>query len=50
METPEDAQYILDHTSCDGFWTGSSTERLPIERAVTETAKQFAALRFPKDR
>ena len=35
METPEDAQFMLDHTSCDGFWTGSSTERLPIERAVS---------------
>ena len=50
METPEDAQYILDHTTCDGFWTGSSTERLPIERAVTETAEQFAALRLPAAR
>jgi predicted TIM-barrel enzyme len=49
METPEDAQYILNHTSCDGFWTGSSTERLPIERAVTETAARFAALRFGTD-
>jgi predicted TIM-barrel enzyme len=50
METPEDTQFILDHTSCDGFWTGSSTERLPIERAVTETANQFAALKFPTQR
>lgn len=46
MESPEDAQYILDHTTCEGFWTGSSTERLPIERAVHETAMQFAALKF----
>jgi len=46
METPEDAQYILDHTSCHGFWTGSSTERLPIERAVGEAGRQFAALRL----
>jgi predicted TIM-barrel enzyme len=46
METPEDAQFMLDHTSCDGFWTGSSTERIPIERAVSETARTFAALRF----
>ena len=46
MENPPDAQYILDHTSCEGFWTGSSTERLPIERAVTATAKEFAALKF----
>jgi predicted TIM-barrel enzyme len=46
METPEDAQFLLDHTTCDGFWTGSSTERLPIERAVSETAARFAALGF----
>ncbi|MCR9290041.1 MAG: phosphoenolpyruvate hydrolase family protein [Bacteroidetes bacterium] len=48
MENPEDAQYILNHTSCDGIWTGSSTERIPIEKAVYSTAKEFADLRFPK--
>jgi predicted TIM-barrel enzyme len=46
METPEDAQFMLDHTTCHGFWTGSSTERLPIERAVSAEAAKFAALRF----
>lgn len=46
MESPDDAQYILDHTSCEGFWTGSSTERLPIERAVSAAAREFQALRF----
>jgi predicted TIM-barrel enzyme len=46
METPEDAQYMLDHTTGQGFWTGSSTERIPIEKAVAETAARFAALRF----
>ena len=46
METPEDAQYMLDHTSCEGIWTGSSTERIPIEKAVYEAAKRFADLRF----
>jgi predicted TIM-barrel enzyme len=50
METPEDAQYMLDHTTCDGFWTGSSTERIPIERAVSEAARTFAALRFSDSR
>lgn len=44
METVEDARYMLAHTSGDGFWTGSSTERLPIERAVLATAREFAAL------
>ena len=48
METVGDAQYMLDNTSADGFWTGSSTERLPIERAVTEAAEGFSALRFTK--
>ncbi len=47
LETPEDAQFILNHTSCDGIWTGSSTERIPIEQAVFSTAKKFADLRFP---
>ncbi|NND08779.1 MAG: hypothetical protein HKN87_20585 [Saprospiraceae bacterium] len=47
LENPVDAQYILDNTSCDGIWTGSSTERIPIERAVYKTAKEFADLRFP---
>ena len=47
METPEDAQYILNHTTGHGFWTGSSTERLPIERAVTAEAKRFRELEFP---
>ena len=47
LETPEDAQYILNHTSCDGIWTGSSTERIPIEKAVFAAAKEFADLRFP---
>ena len=48
METAEDSQYILDNTTCDGIWTGSSTERLPIEKAVYETAKKFADLRWSK--
>jgi len=46
LENPEDGQYMLDHTSGHGFWTGSSTERLPIERAVLATAGEFRAQRF----
>jgi predicted TIM-barrel enzyme len=49
METVADAQYMLDNTSAHGFWTGSSTERLPIERAVSDAANQFAALRFTNE-
>lgn len=46
MENPADAKYMLDHTSGHGFWTGSSTERIPIERAVTQAAREFTALKF----
>jgi predicted TIM-barrel enzyme len=50
METVEDARFMLANTSGDGFWTGSSTERLPIERAVLATAREFAALGFGEAR
>ena len=46
METAEDTQFLLDNTSCDGFWTGSSTERLPIEKAISAAAAEFAAVQF----
>ena len=46
METADDAQYILDHTATHGIWTGSSTERIPLERAITEAAGTFTALRY----
>jgi len=46
MENPPDAQFMLDNTSSHGFWTGSSTERLPIERAVTAIAQEFAGIQF----
>ena len=46
METHDDARYMLHNTSGHGFWTGSSTERLPIERAVLGAAQEFAALTF----
>ena len=46
LENPSDAKYILDNTSGHGFWTGSSTERLPVERAVSAAAKEFADIRF----
>lgn len=48
LETPEDGQYMLDNTSGHGIWTGSSTERLPIEKAVSEAGSRFANLRFSR--
>jgi len=39
---PDDAQYVLDHTTgVAGFFGASSMERLPTEVAITENMKRF---------
>ena len=42
---PEDAQYVLERTSgISGFFGASSTERLPVETAITEIMRCFKAV------
>jgi predicted TIM-barrel enzyme len=42
IATPDDAAYILKACgSCQGFYGASSLERLPVETALTETARMF---------
>ncbi len=42
---PADAQYVLTHAArADGFYGASSMERLPTERALTETVRSFTQL------
>jgi predicted TIM-barrel enzyme len=42
---PEDAAYVLERTTgVVGFFGASSMERLPTERAMTETMRRFKAL------
>ena len=49
MTEPEDAQYILDHTEgIVGFYGASSMERLPVEPAITNRMREFAAITFRK--
>lgn len=44
---PEDAQYILDHTSgIVGFFGASSIERLPTEVAITGCVRRFKEMRY----
>ena len=39
---PEDAEYVLDHTTgVAGFFGASSMERIPTEIAITENMKRF---------
>jgi predicted TIM-barrel enzyme len=47
---PEDAQYMLDHTSCDGVQLGSSIERMAIEKPLEERAASFKTGRIPNKR
>ena len=44
LVTSEDGQFVLDNTSAHGIWTGSATERIPIERAVLDVAGKFVKL------
>ena len=50
IATPEDAQYIFDHTEgIAGFFGASSIERLAVEPAIEEQARKFKRL-TPRDR
>jgi len=50
LSTPEDGQYILDHTNGHGLQTGSATERIPLEKAVYDTARGFKSLKMKPQR
>jgi predicted TIM-barrel enzyme len=50
LSNPEDAQYMLDHTICQGVQLGSSIERLAIERPLEERTRSFKAIRFSGER
>jgi len=46
IATPDDARLILQRCpSIHGFYGASSMERLPVEGALTETVRRFAAIR-----
>lgn len=46
IATPDDASFILERCpGCDGFYGASSMERLPTERALTATTREFTRLR-----
>jgi predicted TIM-barrel enzyme len=49
ISEPEDAQYVLDHTTgVVGFFGASSIERLPTETAITGCVKKFKQIKFAK--
>jgi predicted TIM-barrel enzyme len=46
LVNPEDAQYLLDNTDCQGVQLGSSIERLAIERPLKDRASAFKTVQF----
>ena len=46
ISAPADAAYILKNCpGCNGFFGASSMERLPTERAITETTRKFSSIK-----
>jgi predicted TIM-barrel enzyme len=49
ISEPEDATYVLQRTAgVHGFYGASSMERLPVEKAITQTMKAYKAIRLKK--
>jgi len=46
LTDPKAAQYMVDHTDCDGVQLGSAIERLAMEEPLQERAAAFKAIRF----
>ncbi|MBV8213909.1 MAG: phosphoenolpyruvate hydrolase family protein [Verrucomicrobia bacterium] len=47
ISEPPDAEYVLRRTKgVHGFYGASSMERLPVEKAITETMKAYKAIRL----
>jgi predicted TIM-barrel enzyme len=49
ISEPLDAEYVLHHTkNVHGFYGASSMERLPVEKAITETMQSYKAINLRK--
>jgi predicted TIM-barrel enzyme len=48
-ETPKDIKYLLDKVEgLDGYVGGSTAERIPVEKSITEAVKGFKNIRLPE--
>jgi predicted TIM-barrel enzyme len=48
LAEPKDAQYLLEHTDCQGVQLGSAIERLAIEQPLEERAAAFKRVQFAR--
>jgi predicted TIM-barrel enzyme len=44
--TPDDTDYLYEHTDAHGFLGESSIERMPIEEGVARAARDYKAVRL----
>jgi len=50
MESPEDVRTLLTKVKgLDGYVGGSTAERIPVEKSITEAVRGFKSIRLPKD-
>jgi predicted TIM-barrel enzyme len=48
-ETPADVEYLLERVKgLDGYVGGSTAERIPVEKAITEAIKGFKNIHLPE--
>jgi predicted TIM-barrel enzyme len=49
ISEPQDAEFVLHRTTgVHGFYGASSMERLPVEKAITETMKSYKEIKLKK--
>ena len=46
--TPEDTQYMYNHTDAVGYIGASSIERIPVEKALINIVRQFKSKTIKK--
>jgi predicted TIM-barrel enzyme len=48
-ETPQDVKYLLDkRRGLDGYVGGSTAERIPVEKSITEAVRGFKNIQLPE--
>lgn len=50
ISSPEDTEYIYEHTDAAGFLGASSIERIPVERAIQSATESFKSKPLKKGR
>jgi predicted TIM-barrel enzyme len=47
INTPDDANHVIQRTGCHGFVGASSLERMGVEDSLTSLTRKFKSLKAP---